>query len=83
VGGGGEGHLGVAGALRGFVRAELHRDAPEVLGRAQQPAHPRPLVGELPEVAEHAAVPGRAAQVAHGLRTYGALQVNVQVGFGQ
>lgn len=49
VGGRGEGELGIAGALRGFVGAEFSRDPGEVLRPAQAAPDQRVVVGERAE----------------------------------
>jgi hypothetical protein len=92
VGGSGEGDLGVAGALRGFVGAEFSRDPGEVLRPAQAVPDQRVVVGERAEagVADRAVtrVAGDGHAVAGGdLAESGrpdrALQVNMQMGLGQ
>ena len=88
VRGGGEGDLGVAGALRRLVLAELVGDPPEVGGPPQARAHQLVLGEEGGETAEGTTVAGhldpvRVADGAERVPPHGALQVDVQVGFRQ
>lgn len=52
MGGRGEGHLGVVGALGCFVRAEFLGDAHEAPRSAQAVPHERAVLGELPKSIE-------------------------------